>query len=134
MTGPVTAKDCMSATVVTFRDDADVLDAIHTLVDKRISGAPVVDAHGNLIGVLTERDCLKVTIESSYHATRAGRVRDYMSTGVAAVDADTEITELAQQFLDRPYRRYPVLADGRLVGIVSRRDVLRAVLRMHRGY
>jgi CBS domain-containing protein len=121
-------RDAMSAASVTFTPETDVLDAIHALVEQRVSGAPVIDAQGNLVGVISERDCLRVTVMASYHGERAGPVREFMSRSVETVDADTSVLDVAQLFLTRPYRRYPVVSDNRLVGIISRRDVLRTLL------
>jgi CBS domain-containing protein len=120
-------KDYMARTLVTFKPDTDVLDAVHTLVKNRIAGAPVVDDEGNLIGMLSELDCLKVALQSGYHSQAGGPVSDYMSKGVVTVDAEMSIVDLAQQFLDSRFRRYPVMDANRLVGQISRRDVLRAL-------
>jgi len=68
-----------------------------------------------------------VALSAGYHADFGGRVKDYMSPNVTTIDADTSILELAQRFIDSPFRRYPVLRNNRLVGQVSRRDVLRAL-------
>ena len=120
-------KDYMARTLVTFKPDTDVLDAVHTLVKNRIAGAPVVDDEGNLIGMLSELDCVKVALQSGYHSQAGGPVSDYMSKGVVTVDAEMSIVDLAQQFLDSRFRRYPVMDANRLVGQISRRDVLRAL-------
>ena len=134
MSRDIKVRDCMSATVIHFSPDTAVLDAIHSLVENRISGAPVMDDQGNLVGVLSERDCMKVTLQAAYYGNHAGKVSEYMSTSVQTVDADASLMSIAQRFLDRPYRRYPVMRDNRVVGIVSRRDVLRTMLSMHRAY
>lgn len=124
----ITVQDHMTASLVTLRPDMDLLDAIHALVSHRISGAPVVDSHGHLVGMLSERDCLKLTLSAGYHGEGSGRVADFMSPGVQTVDVKTSIVDVAMRFLAEPYRRYPVLRRNRLVGIISRRDVLRGLL------
>lgn len=123
----VLVKDYMARTLVTFKPDTDVLDAIHVLVKNRIAGAPVVDDEGNLIGMLSEYDCMKVALDAGYHGTWGGPVRDFMSGGVETVDADMSIVDLAQVFINKKLRRFPVMQDTRLVGQISRRDVLRAL-------
>lgn len=123
----IIVRDYMAANLVTFSPDTDVMQALHRLVAQRISGAPVVDERGNLVGMLSERDCLRVALQATYHEESAGKVKDYMSTGVTTVEADTTILEVAEMFLSAPYRRYPVVEDIRLVGQISRRDVLRAL-------
>ena len=134
MSRNIQVRDCMSATVIHFTPDMAVLDAIHSLVENRISGAPVMDDQGNLVGVLSERDCIQVTLQASYYGDSAGAVGEYMSGDVETVDADASLMSVAQRFVQHPYRRYPVMSDNRVVGIVSRRDVLRTMLSMHRAY
>lgn len=128
MPKPIAVQDYMTANIVTLRPDMSVLDAIHELVEHRISGAPVIDDGGELVGMLSERDCLALTLSAGYHGEGGGRVADYMSTGVVTVNAQMSIVDLAMRFLKHPYRRYPVLKQNRLVGIISRRDVLRGLL------
>jgi len=126
-------KDYMARTLVTFKPDTDVLDAVHVLVTKRIAGAPVVDDSGNLIGMLSELDCMKVALNAGYHGNWGGPVRDFMSDGVRTVDADMSIIDLAQEFITSRYRRFPVMQGTRLVGQISRRDVLRALESIAQG-
>lgn len=123
----IKVSDYMAANLITFKPEMEMRLAISYLVEKRISGAPVVDDHGNLVGVLSEQDCMKMALSAGYHDDLGGLVQDYMSKTVSTIDADTSILKLAQLFIDSPYRRYPVLQNGRLVGQVSRRDVLRAL-------
>ena len=120
-------RDYMARHVVSFTPDMDVLDAIHELVRHRIAGAPVLDEHGELVGMLSEFDCMKIALNAGYFGDRGGPVSHYMSTGVETVDAEMSIVDLAQRFLDGGYRRFPVMKDNRLVGQISRRDVLRAL-------
>ena len=121
-------KDYMARTLVTFKPETEVLDAVHTLVDKRIAGAPVVDDEGSLVGMLSEFDCMKVVLGASYHGNAGGPIRDYMTTDTQTVDAQMNIVDLAQVFVDTGFRRFPVLEEeNRLVGQISRRDVLRAL-------
>ena len=122
-----TVKDYMSGRLVTFAPDTDVLDAIHELLQHRISGAPVVDNFGNLVGMLSEFDCMQVVLTSGYHGEPGGPVSDLMVTDVKTVDANMSIMDIAQLFMESGLRRYPVLLDNRLVGQISRRDVLRAL-------
>ena len=120
-------KDYMTKTLVTFTPETSVLDAIHSLVKHRIAGAPVVDDSGNLIGMLSEFDCMKVALQAGYHEMFGGPVSEYMTTDVTTVNAQMSIIDLAQLFAEKGYRRFPVTDKNRLVGQVSRRDVLRAL-------
>lgn len=124
----ITVKDYMAASLVTFAPDMDILDAINHLVEKKISGAPVVDEQGNLVGILSEKDCMKVALNASYHEELGGKVSEFMTRDVKTVDADMSIVELAELFYTTPLRRYAVFdEENRLVGQISRRDVLRAL-------
>ncbi len=126
-------KDYMARTLVTFKPDTDVLDAVHVLVTKRIAGAPVVDDEGNLLGMLSELDCMKVALDAGYHGNWGGPVSDFMSDGVKTVDAEMSIVDLAQEFITSRFRRFPVMQGTRLVGQISRRDVLRALESLAKG-
>jgi CBS domain-containing protein len=120
-------KDYMARTLVTFKPNTDVLDAVHVLVNKRIAGAPVVDDAGNLLGMLSELDCMKIALDAGYHGNMGGPVSEYMTAGVKTVDADMSIVDLAQVFITSRFRRFPVMDGTRLIGQISRRDVLRAL-------
>lgn len=120
-------RDYMTGKLVTFKPDLDVLDAIHELIRHRIAGAPVVDDHGELVGMLSELDCLKVALNAGYYGDWGGPVSDFMSTDVQTVDSEMNIVDMAQKFLSSGFRRFPVLHGNRLVGQISRRDVLRAL-------
>lgn len=124
----VTVKDYMAASLVTFTPEMDVMEAIALLLEKGISGAPVVDKLGDIVGILSEKDCLRVALQAGYNQERAGRVSEFMSPNVVTVDADTSIMDVAKMFLESPFKRYPVVDDGnRLVGQISRSDVLKAI-------
>ena len=119
--------DYMSGKLVTFSPETSVLDAIHELVRHRIAGAPVVDDGGNLVGMLSELDCLKVALTAGYHGEYGGPVSEFMTPDPVTVEADMSIVDLASLFLESGFRRYPVVKENRLVGQISRRDVLRAL-------
>lgn len=126
----VKVRDFMTTDLVTFRPDMEVMHAVHTLVDKGISGAPVVDASGRLIGMFSQRDCLEVALTAAQDTCIAGPVAQFMSEQPKTVDPDMNLTQLATMFTTAPFRRYPVLEAGRLVGQISRSDVLRAISRV----
>jgi len=123
----IRAQDYMSAHLLTFTPDTDVLNAIGRLLEQGISGAPVVDRLGNLVGMLSEKDCMRVALNAGYHGDYGGKVSDFMSPKVVTIEADTSILEVARMFMESPFKRYPVVSDNRLVGNISRRDVLRAI-------
>ncbi len=120
--------DIMTTRLVTFTPETSIHEAIKTLLDRRFSGAPVVDDDGKLVGVLSKKDCLKVVFNTSYHQAWGGTVAEYMCAKVETLDAATDLVSAAKTFLASPYRRFPVMRDGRLVGQVSRADLLRALI------
>lgn len=122
----VTVADYMTREVTTLTPDMEMLPAIHLLIKNGYSGCPVVE-HGKLIGMLSEKDCLKVALVAGLEGTSAGTVREFMSTKVIALDVKTTILEAATKFLDVHFKRYPIMEDGKLAGQISRSDVLRAV-------
>jgi CBS domain-containing protein len=120
-------RDYMSRHLIVLSPDMEVLHAIGIFVAKQISGAPVLDRFGSLVGMLSEKDCMRVALSAGYYGEWGGRVAEYMHAPVTTIDADTPIVEVAQLFAEREYRRYPVTEDARLVGQISRSDVLRAL-------
>lgn len=124
------ARDFMAKDLVVLSPEMTVHAAMNAFLANDISGAPVVDEHGDVVGMLTERDCLQVIYAASYHQDLGGRVTDHMSSPVETLDAGTELIAVIERFLNSRYRRFPVLEGTRLVGIISRRDILRSVLAM----
>lgn len=122
-----TVADIMATRLITLTPDMNIHEAIRVLLEKRISGAPVVDAGGALVGVLSKKDCLKIVFSSRYHDDWGGPVRDFMSAPVETMDANQDMVSAAQHFLDSHFRRFPVLRDGKLVGQVSRYDILKGL-------
>ncbi|HEY5679747.1 MAG TPA: CBS domain-containing protein [Pseudomonadales bacterium] len=122
----VKVADYMSTRLITFNRTDSVVEAMAVLLKKKISGAPVVDDEGNLIGILSEKDLMAVVIQDSYYDEGVGIVGDYMREEVDTVDPDSDIYSLADRFHKEGRRRFPVVKNGRLVGQISRRDVLRA--------
>lgn len=127
MNDVTTVRQYMTTRLVTFTPEMDLHKAIRLLLKHQISGAPVVDARGDLVGLLSKRDCLRVAFSASYHQEQAGPVSDYMSRGVETVEADARLVEVAERFVRGTFRRFPVVEGGRLVGVISRHDVLRAL-------
>ncbi len=122
------ARDFMIDKPVTFSPDMPVMDAAQILAERRVSGAPVIDDQGNLVGILTERDCLRTVLSASYHSEPGGRVDEYMSHDVEVVDTNESLMDIATRFVETKYRRFPVMEKNRVVGLICRRDTLKAVL------
>lgn len=122
----------MATQLVTFTPDIDLREAIKIIVKRKISGAPVVNKDGELIGMLSEKDCINAIVEGPFHSGPGaqGTVGDLMSTNVKTVEVDKNVLEIAYEFALSHYRRFPVCDNGRLVGQISRSDILRAILKM----
>ncbi len=127
MSETLNVADIMAKKLITFKPHTQVLEAIETLISHRISGAPVVDDEGNLMGMLSEIDCMQTFVHSAYHNEMGGLVKDFMSDKVTTITSTMGIVDLAEYFLETHFRRLPVVDNGKLVGQVSRRDVLRAI-------
>lgn len=123
----ITVKDYMATGLVSLTPDMGVMEAVQKFLDYRISGAPVLDERGNMIGMLSEMDCLKVVLNAAYYEEMGGTVSDYMMKDITTVEADTGIVEMAEMFIKSSFRRYPVVSEGKLIGQISRRDVLKAL-------
>jgi CBS domain-containing protein len=120
-------KDFMTADPVSLAPDMDIHRAMKILLEREISGAPVLDEQGGLVGILSIKDCLRVAFSASYHQEWGGPVSEFMSSEVQTIESDTDIVEAAELFLKVRYRRFPVVTNGRLDGLISRYDVLRAL-------
>jgi CBS domain-containing protein len=124
----VKVADYMTRQLITFRADTPLFDTIKTFSENQISGAPVVDQAGLLIGVMSEVDCLRGILDKTYHEEEVGgTVGEFMTHKLDTVSSNTDIIAVAEQFIHRGRRRIPVVEDGKLIGQVSRKDILRAV-------
>ena len=117
----------MTTQLIKIKENQPVYEAINTLLSNKISGAPVINDNGQLVGVLSEKDCLRIFANGSFHALPASNVSDYMSKIVTTVHPETDVFTVADIFLKHTYRRFPVVDGENLVGIISRRDILKAV-------
>ena len=118
----------MARDLITFRPDEDIWEVMQRMVKNKISGGPVINERGELIGMLSEADCIRVILED--HGDQPGgngTVADYMSHDVTTVEANNTLVEVASYFTHKNFRRFPVCDSGRLVGQISRSDVLKAV-------
>ncbi len=121
-------KDYMAKKLVTIKQGTNVVEAMAVLLDNGISGVPVVDDQGKLTGLLSEVDIMRIIVQDSYYDESMGIVDDYMRSPVDTVGTELDIYKVAEMFIEKKRRRFPVVnADGKLVGQISRRDVLRAM-------
>jgi predicted transcriptional regulator len=114
--------------IVTFKPDQPIQDVIATIINKKIAGAPVLDDQQRIVGMISEKDCLRLIVDEAYHNMPAEtrKVSDYMTPKVQTLSPKTTIVEAAIEFLNTPIRRFPIVENGMLIGQVSRRHILRA--------
>jgi predicted transcriptional regulator len=124
---PIT--DYMTRDVYSLSPDQSIAEAMNMFLEKKISGAPVKDEKGKIAGILSEIDCMKVMVDEAYHNLPHGRisVSQYMSTKPQTLMDTMDVLDCAQKFLSTHFRRFPIVdVNGKLVGTISRRDILRA--------
>jgi len=122
-----TVRDYMTHEVIALAPESSVLEGMRLMLDHDISGAPVVDSRGEIVGMFTGRDALGAIFDASYHKDLGGPVSAFMSRSVQVVDVTTEVMEAIELLLKSPHRTFPVLSGTRLVGVISRCDVIRAI-------
>ena len=122
----VKVADYMTKRVITVAPHTHVVEAMGLMLEHKISGMPVVSDQGELVGMLSEVDAMRVVIQDAYYDESAGIVADFMKAPVETVSPDMDIYSLAERFVANHRRRYPVTtSSGALVGQISRRDVLK---------
>lgn len=128
----VRVEDYMTRRLITFHPDQTMDQVIDTLTSKGISGGPVVDDNNNLVGIISEGDCLKEVVRGKYTNTPSlsGKVSEHMTKDVHTIEPEMNIFELAKLFLDAKLRRFPVIREGKLIGQISQRDVMRACTKL----
>ena len=127
---PVT--NYMATNLITFKPEDEIGTVILMLSEKKISGAPVLNERKELVGIISQQDCLKVVIDSVYHNQPMSKhfVKDYMHKELITVPIDANVVDVANMFLKHRFGRFPVVEDGVLKGQISKRDILRAALKI----
>lgn len=128
----IKVSDYMCTTLTTFKPEQSVLEVIDILVKKGISGGPVVNDKNELVGIISEGDCMKQVSESRYYNQPMDNVtvEQYMIKNVKTIDGDMNVFDAANKFLESKHRRFPIVVDGKLAGQISQRDVLKAALKL----
>lgn len=124
----ILVKDYMDRDPHAITKDATVEDVVRTLMDAKVTGAPVVDADKNIVGFVSEQDCIREMLNDAFYCEESRPVAAVMSQDVAVVSPNTSIVELAETMAKGPPKNYPVCEDGKLVGLISRRLILKALL------
>ncbi len=120
-------RDHMDTRVYSLKPEAEILDAVGFLLEHHVTGAPVINTAGHLVGMLTEKDCLKLIATGADADRPRGTVADFMTTAVTTISPDTDVYYAAGLFLHQGFRRFPVVEAGRLVGAITRFDILRVI-------
>lgn len=131
-TSPIKVKDYMTTNLITFQPDQSVEDVIDSLIKNRISGGPVVNNNNELIGIISEGDCIKQISESRYYnmPLNDSSVEKHMVTNVETIDGNMNIFDAASKFLESKRRRFPIVEHGKLIGQISQKDILKAALKL----
>lgn len=129
---PLKVSDYMSTKLITFKSDDKLENVIDALIKNRISGGPVVNSNNELIGIISEGDCIKHLSESRYHnmPMNDDTVEQCMAKNVETIDGNMNIFDAAKKFLESKRRRFPIVENGKLVGQISQKDILKAALAM----
>ncbi|MEE4217497.1 MAG: CBS domain-containing protein [Xanthomonadales bacterium] len=120
--------ECMDQVVPTLSPDTPILKAVSFLLRHRVTGAPVVDYKGKLLGIITESDLLRLISEGvGSKPPKEAKVADFMTSEVVTVPSTTDVYFVAGVFNRNRFRRLPVVDDGRVVGAITRYDLLRVI-------
>ncbi len=119
--------DYMDTVVQTLRPETQILNAVDFLLEKHVTGAPVVDGQYRVVGILSEKDCLNLLAAGSDADLPQGTVADFMTTEVQTIPPSMNVYFCAGLFMNTTVRRFPVVDQGKLVGAITRFDILRAI-------
>lgn len=128
----ITVSDYMTRKLITFRPDQPVMEVMMILIKKNISGGPVVNEKNELVGIISEGDCMKQISESRYYNQPMEdiKVEQHMGRNVETIDGNMNVFDAAKKFLESKHRRFPIIENGKLVGQISQKDVLKAALKL----
>ncbi|QMU63139.1 MAG: CBS domain-containing protein [Flavobacteriaceae bacterium] len=129
----ILVSDYMTTKLITFKPDQSVQEVIEKLVKNRISGGPVVNDQNELIGIISEGDCIKHISESKYYnmpMDNKNTVKNNMVSSVETIDKNMNIFDAAAKFMNSKRRRFPIVENGKLIGQISQKDILKAAVKM----
>ncbi|MBY6188654.1 CBS domain-containing protein [Marinobacter hydrocarbonoclasticus] len=119
--------DYMERHPVKLTPDTPLSSAVELLLNKGQMGAPVVDSEDHLLGFISEQDCLAKLLESSYHCDLTAIVADVMRTEVLTAQGEDSVLSLAEMMLGQKPKIYPVVEEGKVIGVIDRSRVLKAL-------
>ena len=124
----ITVADCMVPARLTITPQTTIHKAVEEMLRTQLIGAPVVDDEARVVGYISEQDCLRHMISGSYYNEESGLVGDIMKHEVLFAEASMDIVDLAQLMCGNKPKKYPVCEDGKLVGVISRSHILKALI------
>lgn len=124
----ILVKDYMQHNAHAISSKANVEQVVAHLLNSNITGAPVVDENDEVVGFVSEQDCIKEMLNNAFFCDGPPPVTSIMHKDVLSVTPNTSILEIAETMLQNKPKNYPVVADGKLVGIINRRHILRALM------
>lgn len=129
---PMQVADYMQTELVTFTEDQTIFEVMELLMKHQISGGCVVNDKNELLGVISEGDCMKHISDSQYYnmPMENNKVENRMTCNVTTIDSEMNVLDAAKKFIEHRFRRFPIVRDGKLVGQISQRDVLQAALNL----
>jgi CBS domain-containing protein len=129
---PLKVSDYMTTNLITFTPDQPIESVIQALIKHRISGGPVVNINNELIGIISEGDCIKQISDSRYYnmPLQDQTIEKLMVKNVDTIDGNMNIFDAANKFLATKRRRFPILENGKLVGQISQKDILKAAMEL----
>ena len=129
---PLKVSDYMTTNLITFTPDQPIESVIQALIKHRISGGPVVNINNELIGIISEGDCIKQISDSRYYnmPLQDQTIEKLMVKNVDTIDGNMNIFDAANKFLATKRRRFPILEKGKLVGQISQKDILKAAMEL----
>ena len=123
----IPVQDIMKKSYPCFKAEDSVQEAMKILLNEKLSGAPVIDQDRHPVGFLSEKDCLRVAIEMKYHNSPPGKVASYMTKDILSMEPSTSILKAIELFIKYAFHCYPVVDQGKVVGVIDRRSVLNMV-------
>lgn len=125
----ILVKDYMQVNAQAVSASASVKEVIEYLFKTNLTGVPVIDENEQVVGFVSEQDCIKEMLNSAFFGEDSTAVTHIMHSPVLSVAPDTSVLEVAETMLDNKPKNYPVIANGKLVGVINRRHVLQALVK-----
>ncbi len=121
------AKTIMTTNVISVKRQTEIYEAIRTLSEHNITGLPVVNDDMSIAGIITEKDVLNLLYDVK---SKRGKVEDFMTKGVVSFNEDDSLIDITECLIKNSFRRVPIITEGKLVGIISRKDIIEYILKL----